>query len=163
HIVRSHEITEDDLKPIYIGSQQNLGVGGPPPLIQPPPAAAEVAAQQPGTPAAPPAGAQPAYGGSTTPGTIRGPSGQPVALPPGSALRVGGGPYTVPISITDATRLSTLTLTLTFDATKLRVRSVNEGTFMRAGGVNVTFTQQVNGNRIDITLARAADATGATG
>jgi len=250
HIVRSHEITEDDLKPIYIGSQQNLGVGGPPPLIQPPAAAAEVAAQQPGTPAAPPAGAQPAYGGSTTPGTIRGPSGQPVALPPGSTpvpgtvpvpqpqqqtppnvvavpaepaaqpaptpappgaapaapttapatpapttatppaaepvapgptttpgigsaqiilsppgptFRVGGGPYTVPISITDATRLSTLTLTLTFDATKLRVRSVNEGTFMRAGGVNVTFTQQVNGNRVDITLARAADATGATG
>ena len=34
---------------------------------------------------------------------------------------------------------------------------------MRAGGVNVTFTQQVNGNRVDITLARAADATGATG
>ena len=34
---------------------------------------------------------------------------------------------------------------------------------MRAGGVNVTFTQQANGNRIDITLARAADATGASG
>src|SRR5262245_37465823 len=33
HIVRTHEITESDLKPIYIGSQQNLGVGGPPPLI----------------------------------------------------------------------------------------------------------------------------------
>ena len=37
HIVRTHEITEDDLKPIYIGSQQNLGVGGPPPLIAPRP------------------------------------------------------------------------------------------------------------------------------
>ncbi|MGE3179675.1 MAG: secretin N-terminal domain-containing protein, partial [Vicinamibacterales bacterium] len=33
HIVRSHGITEADLRPIYIGSQQNLGVGGPPPLI----------------------------------------------------------------------------------------------------------------------------------
>ena len=33
HIVRTHEITESDLRPIYIGSQQNLGVGGPPPLI----------------------------------------------------------------------------------------------------------------------------------
>ncbi len=29
HIVRTHEITEDDLKPLFIGSQQNLGVGGP--------------------------------------------------------------------------------------------------------------------------------------
>ena len=34
---------------------------------------------------------------------------------------------------------------------------------MRAGGVSVTFGQQVNGNRIDITMARAADATGASG
>ena len=37
HIIRTDEITEDDLKPIYIGSQQNLGVGGPPPLIAPQP------------------------------------------------------------------------------------------------------------------------------
>ena len=34
---------------------------------------------------------------------------------------------------------------------------------MRAGGVRVTFTQQVNGNRIDITLSRGVDATGASG
>ena len=33
HIVRAPEITEADLRPIYIGSQQNLGLGGPPPLI----------------------------------------------------------------------------------------------------------------------------------
>ena len=36
HIVRTHELTEADLRPIYIGSQQNLGVGGPPPLIAAP-------------------------------------------------------------------------------------------------------------------------------
>jgi diaminopimelate epimerase len=69
----------------------------------------------------------------------------------------------VPISVSGAARLSTITLTLTFDATKLRVRTVQEGSFMRAGGVNVTFGNQVNGNRIDITLSRAADATGASG
>ena len=33
HIVRTHELTADDLSPIYIGTQQNLGLGGPPPLI----------------------------------------------------------------------------------------------------------------------------------
>jgi diaminopimelate epimerase len=43
------------------------------------------------------------------------------------------------------------------------VRSVLEGAFMRAGGVNVQFSQQVSGNRVDITLARGADATGASG
>ena len=37
HIVRTHELTADDLSPIYIGTQQNLGLGGPPPLIAPAP------------------------------------------------------------------------------------------------------------------------------
>jgi hypothetical protein len=83
--------------------------------------------------------------------------------PPGTTFRVGGGPYTVPISVTNASRLSTVTLTLTYDATKLRVRSVQEGSFMRSGGVNVSFAQQVNAGRVDITLSRAADATGASG
>jgi hypothetical protein len=84
-------------------------------------------------------------------------------MTPGQGFRVGGGPYTVPLSISDAARISTITLTVIFDATRLRARSVQEGSFMRAGGVNVAFTQQVSGNRIDITLARGADATGASG
>ena len=33
HILRAPAITEADLRPIYIGSQGNLGIGGPPPLI----------------------------------------------------------------------------------------------------------------------------------
>ena len=44
HIVRTHELTVEDLAPIYIGTQQNVGLAGPPPLIAPqpnePPAAA---------------------------------------------------------------------------------------------------------------------------
>ncbi|HMF99600.1 MAG TPA: cohesin domain-containing protein, partial [Vicinamibacterales bacterium] len=285
HIVRTHEIMESDLKPIYIGSQQNLGVGGPPPLIavpepprqEPPPAAgaagAAPAAAAPGaappgpgnatviqrtpgsvvilppgsspvpaagtpppgstpipgtvavpttpgqppqpptppaTPEAIPGIAQPAPGAATTPPGAAPAAGAtpPAATPPGAAptpeaanppaatppagagatpatppapsqtsgigsaqvlisgpttFRVGGGPYTVPLLVADASRLSTVTLTLIFDPTKLRVRSVQEGSFLRAGGVSVTFSQQVNGNRIDITLARGADATGASG
>ena len=69
----------------------------------------------------------------------------------------------MPLLIADAARVSTVTLTLIFDPAKLRVRSVQEGSFLRAGGVPVAFSQQVNGNRIDITLARGADATGASG
>jgi general secretion pathway protein D len=274
HIVRTHEITESDLKPIYIGSQQNLGVGGPPPLIavpEAPPPAAPPAAAPAAAPAAPgignatviqrnpgsvvilppgstpipgtvtpppgsspvpgtisvpttPAGqpaqpgatpetipgiaAQPAAGGAPNPPGAAAPAGaaQPAATPPAAAtpeaptpaaaapaagagapavppapsqasgigsaqvlisgpttFRVGGGPYTVPLLVADASRLSTVTLTLIFDPTKLRVRSVQEGSFLRAGGVSVTFSQQVNGNRIDITLARGSDATGASG
>jgi hypothetical protein len=43
------------------------------------------------------------------------------------------------------------------------VRSVQEGSFMRSGGANATFTQQVSQGRVDITIVRASDATGATG
>jgi hypothetical protein len=45
------------------------------------------------------------------------------------------------------------------------VRAVQEGSFMRQGGVMVGFTQQVDAaaGRIDITLSRVADTTGAAG
>jgi hypothetical protein len=78
-------------------------------------------------------------------------------------LRVGGGPYTVPISINNVSRLSMISLTVTFDPALLRVRAVNEGSFMRSGGVNASFTQQSAPGRVDITITRAADATGASG
>jgi len=40
---------------------------------------------------------------------------------------------------------------------------VQQGGFMRTGGVDVTFTQQVNAGRIEPDAVRAADATGASG
>ncbi len=56
-LVRTHELTQQDVSPIYIGTQQNLGLGGPPPLIAAPPvgdalqpAAAPAAAGPPGAP-----------------------------------------------------------------------------------------------------------------
>jgi hypothetical protein len=88
---------------------------------------------------------------------------QVIITPPGTVFRVGAGPYTVPISITNVSRLSTISLTLTFDPALLRVRSVQEGSFMRSGGANATFTQQASAGRVDITIARAGDATGASG
>ena len=234
HVVRSHEITEDALKPIYIGSQQNLGVTGASPLIaaapadtpavappapaalgtqpgfltptapgviangpeatlrggqpgvvqappgsspvpgtvlvQPNPATAVVTLPpgapvavptpipDPGAPATPPAPPATASGAVVPPATPLPPAGarpaagdpnavptssqgigsaQVLISPPSTPVRVGGGPYNVPLSITDAARISTITLTLIFDPARLRVRTVQEGSFMRAGGVNV--------------------------
>src|SRR5215471_940674 len=232
HIVRGPEITEADLRPIFIGSQQNLALGGQPPLLAPTPTAAAPAA-----PAA--AGTNPAIGQSTPRGTIAVPPGatpipgtvvvpnppptpppptapfaapppvvqpppqsatppqlspqasqaadppasastpppaapaaapaaagqssdppsstspgfgvaQVIVSPPAGVLRVGQGPYNIPISVTGAQRLSTVTLTLTFDSRFLRVRTVQEGSFLRSGGVHITFS-------------RSADATGVSG
>jgi hypothetical protein len=86
-----------------------------------------------------------------------------IITPPGTTFRAGAGPYTVPISITNVSRLSAISLTLTFDPNLLRVRNVQEGSFMRTGGANATFTNQVAPGRVDITITRAADATGASG
>lgn len=191
HIVRAPEITETDLRPIYIGSQGNLGIGGPPPLIAQPPPDTSVpppgtaAAPAPGTilvptpePTVPPAPPQPPA--QTPPAAPEVPPGNTAAVQPqttagigsaqvtltppsGPAVRVGGGPYTVPITIANATRLSAITLTVSYDPTLLRVRSVAEGSFMRAGGASATFSQETAPGRVDITIVRLPDSTGATG
>jgi hypothetical protein len=97
------------------------------------------------------------------PGTLAG--GQIIVSPPGPEFRVGGGPYTVPISISGASLVSGISLTLTFNPAALRVRAVQEGSFMRTGGVMATFTQQVdtNAGRVDIAIMRTGDTTGVAG
>jgi len=185
-IVRTRELSQTDLSPIFIGTQQNIGLGGPPPLIAPPDA--PVAPAVPGADGAAPAPAAPAGGVSAvpagsaaapvapaqataTPGIVgparaAGAAGASVVLtPPGGEFRVGGGPYTVAVSATDASRLSSVTLTVTYNPSVLRVRTVQEGSFMRAGGATAMFTQQVDAatGRIDIAIVRTGDATGVAG
>src|SRR5687767_4170859 len=249
HIVRTHELTADDLSPIYIGTQQNLGLGGPPPLIAPspddapapsvgtgvtqvipsspgvapggvprPPVASDPGAQPVNRPPAPgtspvptpiapvpekpgaappppppptqaPTGVIPPGIPPVTPGTPAGaappaaqprdtlvtpatPPGAPQATPaqiiltvPGTTFQVAGGPYTVPVSINNASRVSVMTLTITFNPNVLRVRNVQDGTFMRQGGVATTFTPQINAaaGRVDIAITRTGDQVGASG
>ena len=78
---------------------------------------------------------------------------------------MGGGPYTVPISVSNAPRTSTLTVTLTFNPAVLKVRTAQEGSFMRQGGVSAEFTHQVDpvAGRVDMTIVRGADVVGASG
>lgn len=79
-------------------------------------------------------------------------------------MRVGSGPYTIPISIANATRVSTLTLSITFNPALVRIRNVQEGTFMRQGGVQAAFSSQIDekSGRIDIVVTRPGDKTGAS-
>ena len=84
--------------------------------------------------------------------------------PPSGDFRVGGGPYTLPVSVTGAARLSSMSLTVTYNPAVLRVRSVQEGSFMRSGGVQAAFTtSQADAGRIDIAVVRPGDATGVAG
>lgn len=221
HIVRTHELTQRDVSPIYIGTQQNLGLGGgPPPLIapvggeqtgsaggdaaRPPDAASPLAAGTPvpgparsGVVAVVPPGSSPVPGTVGIPQTPAGaaagpPPPPPASVPrteppadptqppptaaqvasaqvalgiPGPELMAAGGPYTMPVSIAGASRVSTITLSIFYNPRVLNVRMIQEGSFMRQGGVNVTFMEQVdrNAGRIDLTLSRAADHVGASG
>ncbi len=173
-IVRTHELTADNVSPIYIGTAQNMGVSGPPPLIAPIGAPTEPAPEPepPGLidqaavprdfldgavsqsrPTFPTGGSRPSYGASVN------------IASPDADLLVGSGPYTVPISIDGASQLSTLTLSLTFDPNVLRVRAIEEGSFMRQGEADVLFAQHVDAasGRIELALTRTADLTGAAG
>jgi general secretion pathway protein D len=71
----------------------------------------------------------------------------------------------VPISVTNSPRVSTLTVTLTYDPAVLKVRSVQEGSFMRQGGVSAQFTRQVDptAGRVDVSIVRNSDVVGASG
>jgi Flp pilus assembly secretin CpaC len=221
HVVRTHELTQEDLNPIFIGTQQNIGLTGPPPLIAPVPETAAAPAGQPAaqpgaapttpaqpglspkpevppgapvspvpgvvSPAQPPAatppaaqpGPPPAQPPTTPPpepvatppaaqpsaAPAPAPATQVLVTPPGTEFRAGAGPYTVPVSINGASRVSVITVTLAYNPAVLRVRSVQEGTFMRQGGITATFTQNVDASagRVDIAITRLNDAAGASG
>ena len=69
----------------------------------------------------------------------------------------------MPISVVNVSRLSTVSFTLAFDPAMLHVRAGNEGSFMRAGGTEAVFTQQVSPGGVDVTITRPSDETGASG
>ena len=125
---------------------------------------------------APPTGAvAPATGSARDPNSTppappgAGPATPAVAqvfvTPPGTEFRVAGGPYTVPLSINNASRVSVITLTVTFNPNVLRVRQAQDGTFMRQGGVPTTFTPRIDAvaGRVDIAVTRTGDQAGASG
>jgi type II secretory pathway component HofQ len=140
-----------------------------------PPAAPTTPPAQPAAPPTPaPVEPQPVTPPTTPPATTPSPAVQPppaaggggrITLTAPPQFNVGGGPYTVPVSISGASRLTTLSLSITYNPSVVRVRTVQEGTFMRQGGVGPVFTPQVDnsGGRVDIAITRPGDQTGAVG
>jgi general secretion pathway protein D len=138
----------------------------PPPAEPTPPVTPPATAAPPAAPAQPPAAQPPAAPPPATPSPVPAPaaSAARITLSPPGEMRVGGGPYTVPVSISGASRLSAVTISVTYNPALVRVRNVQEGTFMRQGGVQPTFVPNVNQaeGRVDIAIARPGDQTGAS-
>jgi general secretion pathway protein D len=112
-----------------------------------------------------PQGGNPPQPGAALPGPSSVSAGQVVMSVPGPEFRLGGGPYLVPVSITGASQLSGVTLTITYNPAVVRLVNVQEGSFMRAGGVGASFSQQPDpvAGRVDIAIVRRGDMTGVAG
>ena len=93
------------------------------------------------------------------------PTAQISVTPPAGDVRVAAGPYLVPVYVSGVSRASTVTVTVTFNPAILRMRTVQEGSFLRQGAVNVVFTPNTDRatGRIDLTFVRTGDAVGASG
>jgi hypothetical protein len=133
-----------------------------------PPAAAATPTPEPAPPAAPeqpPAAAPQTPAAPAPPTPPPSPTARVAVTTPGPQFEVGGGPYTVPLTIAGAQRVATISLSITYNPSVLRVRAVQAGTFMAQGGVTPTFTQQVDpgAGRVDVTVLRPGDQVGASG
>jgi general secretion pathway protein D len=144
----------------------------PPPSTVTTPPPSPTPAQPPAPVATPPAMPVPVQPPATPEPTAPPPTAQTAPPTPARVLlsapaemRVGAGPYTVPVSITGASRLATITVSINYNPAVLRVRNVQEGSFMRQGGTSAAFTQQVDpaAGRIDIAITRPGDQIGAAG
>ena len=136
------------------------------PPTAPPGGATPPAATGGAPPATPPRDVAPAAGaGVSGPPNPAPTAAQIIVTPPGTEFRVAGGPYPVPVSINNASRLSAITLTVTYNPAVLRVRTVQEGTFMRQNGLTASFTPRIDASngRVDIAIARTNDQLGASG
>jgi hypothetical protein len=122
-----------------------------------PAAAAQTPAQGAQPAATPPAGAPAA---EQVPGM-----NQIVVAVPSVDWRVGQGPYTVALSGASLGRVSTISLTLTYNPAAVRVRSLQEGSFMRMVVPSTAFAHQEDqaAGRIDLTITRSGDVIGASG
>ena len=168
-IIRTHELTQKDINPIFIGTQRNIGLSGPPPLIDPEVNATlykdvDIESFRSETEREP-SRSDFSKGPASTSAVQNRQTSRVEINPPSGPLRTGIESYPFPISITGVSDLTTLTLSLDYDPSRLKIKAVQEGSFMRQGGAEVVFAQQANDvdGRIDLALTRTSDSLGASG
>ena len=154
---------------------QTVPPGGPVPTVPQTGAPGQIAPNQAPAPLQPPALVAPqsqaapavdsqAAREAAAPTTLA-PTAQVSITAPTGDVRVGAGPYLVPIYVNNVSRASTVTLTVTYNPAILRMRTVQEGSFLRQSAVNVVFTPNSDAaaGRIDLAFVRTGDTVGASG
>ena len=178
HIVRAPRVTEFDLAPLPMGTEQRIKVSGNRPRIfdavrdvavieeEPPEPPEEEAATTPPLPLEPEAPSPPPGAGPTADAVPR-PPGPVTALsvlfsPPLATLSVG---ETLDVVLVGggAQGLSAGDITLTYDAEALRVSDVQQGAFLTIDGRPVRFTPSFNPGQLRIEFERQDDTIGLRG
>jgi len=159
-IVRGPKITEEDLIPLRVGTEEIRKVeGARPGLFAPEPAAAAASPAAAGPTPAPAPAAAPA----TTPGAPATPADTPgttaILSPPEVALRVGqsSGFAVLLVGAKDAQWVE---LTLSYDATLARVTDVAAGALLTLDGSPVQADRQLETGRARIRFTRGAGVSG---
>ncbi|HXV64674.1 MAG TPA: hypothetical protein VEK15_28510, partial [Vicinamibacteria bacterium] len=170
HIVRAPRVTEEDMAPLPMGTEQQIKVPGAPPSVfdasrdRPPPP--EGPASEP--PAEPEPEPEPEPTEPEPEPTE--PEPEPAAPPPISVLF---SPPTLSLAVGESAEvvllaggaqgLSSGTIRLDYDSEVLRIVNVQPGAFLSIDGFPVSFTPTFNPDRVDIEFLRAGDTVGLAG
>jgi len=163
HIVRSPEFTENNLKAIATGTDQQVKISinrmaeKPAPAAEPKPAKPEPAPPAPAVTPPAPAESKPAA--------------PPAAAPPKLTLNVSapqaalGSPVMVTVEVENAADLFSAPLRLKFDPKVLRLNEVTRGNLFSLDGQNVIFTRNIQNDigEVAVNLNRMPGSTGVQG
>jgi general secretion pathway protein D len=186
HIIRAPRVTEIDLAPLPMGTEQQIRVPGNrpfifdaardaavlepedvPPAPSPEPPGPEAPPPGPEAPAGPPAEPVPA----PEPAPQQPPGRQPeppaslvsVLFSPPTASLTAGQSVDVALIAGGAQGLSSGELTLSFDPALVRVRDARPGAFLTIDGRSVNFAPTFGPGQLRIVFSRPDDATGLVG
>ncbi len=178
HIVRAPRVTEIDLAPLPMGTEQQIKVPGNRPrifdaaanatVIEPPVTAPEAPEAPPETPApetaTPPEMAPtPSPSPTTSPPAASSPAPVSVLFSPPTASIPVGGTIEVALLAGGAQGLSSGDITITYDPAALQVTNVQAGAFLSIDGRPITFVPSFGPGRVNVKFSRPGDTTGLVG
>ena len=188
HIVRAPRVTEVDLAPLPMGTEQQIKVPGATPRIFDtvrdaevlPEAADEVAAPpepedeppQPepevevdAPPETPPAAVEPTLGPDQEPPTPQPSPVRPISVlfsPPSTTATIGDS-FDVVLLAGGAQGLSSGEITINYDQAALRLSDVQPGAFLSIDGKAANFVPTFNPGQLTVSFSRQEDETGLRG
>ena len=155
HIVRSHEISDLNMRPLDVGTQNAIELrrGNPQPATAPVPAPSAAPPQQPAV--VPQAPAQPQA--SANPGAPA-----ILSFEPAQITQVSGSTFPVNISIANASNVFAVPVEISYDPKQLQLLNISNGQFLQKDGQAVSLVHREDEAKGSI-LVNATRPPGANG